>query len=134
MTESAKLEIPQQLRELTERNIEQARTGYGQFMDAVAQAMGIWVTAIPANPMTSGFKVVQDRAIEFAKQNAEASFGLARGLTSAKDLTDVMWLQARHAQTLVQTYAQQAQELGCLMIGASQNLVQKQTTGQPIEP
>jgi hypothetical protein len=31
-------EIPQQLRELAERNVEQARAAYGQFMDAIAQA------------------------------------------------------------------------------------------------
>ena len=35
MPEKQVFEIPQQLRELTEKNIEQARTTYGQFMDAM---------------------------------------------------------------------------------------------------
>jgi hypothetical protein len=34
------LKIPHQLRELTEKNLEQARAGYGQFLDAMNQAMG----------------------------------------------------------------------------------------------
>ena len=125
MAGSPNFEIPQQLRELTEKNLEQARAGYGQFLDAMTQAMGIWSKAAPANAMTAGFKVVQDRAIKFAKQNAEACFNLASELANAKDLTDIMGIQARHAQTLMQTYALQAQELSRLMMEASQNMGQK---------
>jgi hypothetical protein len=40
MVEKQPLEIPQQLRELAEKNFEQARAAYAQFMDAMAQAMG----------------------------------------------------------------------------------------------
>ena len=42
MTEKQTFEIPQQLRELAEKNVEQARTAYGQFMDAMAQAVSAW--------------------------------------------------------------------------------------------
>ena len=42
MPEKQAFEIPQQLRELAEKNIEQARTAYGQFMDAMTQAMSAW--------------------------------------------------------------------------------------------
>jgi hypothetical protein len=125
MAVSPNFEIPQQLRELAEKNLEQARAGYGQFMDAMTQAMGMWAQGAPAHPMTAGFKVVQDRAIKFAKQNAEAYFNLASELANAKDLTDVMGIQARHAQTLMQTFALQAQELGRLMMEASHSLGQK---------
>src|SRR4029077_20869234 len=59
MAVSPNFEIPQQLRELAEKNLEQARAGYGQFMDAMTQAMGMWAQGAPANPMTAGFKVVQ---------------------------------------------------------------------------
>ena len=52
MAQPPNFEIPQQLRELTEKNLEQARAGYGQFMDAMTQAMGFWTQAAPANPMT----------------------------------------------------------------------------------
>jgi len=125
MAQPPTFEIPQQLRELTERNLEHARTAYGQFMDAMTQAMGVWANAAPASAMTSGFKVVQDRAVKFAKQNAEACFNLASELANAKDLTDVMSIQTRHAQTLMQTYALQAQELGRLMMEAAQSMQQK---------
>ena len=45
-------------------------------MDAMAQATGMWMAAMPSNEMTSGFKVIQEQAIQFAKQNAEACFAL----------------------------------------------------------
>ena len=65
---------------------------------------------------------MQDRAVRFAKQNAEACFSLASELASAKDISDVLAIQSRYAQTQMQAYALQAQELGRLMAEATQNL------------
>ena len=125
MAQPPTFEIPQQLRDLTEKNLEHARATYAQFMDAMTQAMGVWTNATPANSMTSGFKVVQERAVKFAKQNADACFNLASELANAKDLTDVLSIQSRHAQTQLQAYALQAQELSRLMMEAAQNIQQK---------
>lgn len=115
-------EMTQQIRELAKKNVEQARAAYGQYMDAMTQAMGIWSKGIPENQMTSGFKVVQDRAIGFAKQNAEAGFALAADLAKAKDIAEMMSMQNRYAQTQMQSYALQAQELGRLMTEAVQGM------------
>ena len=115
------IEIPQQLREMAEKNVEQARGAYTQFMDAMTQAMGMWMNAMPQNEMTSGFKVVQERAISFGKQNAEAGLAFASELANAKDFRDVLAIQSRYAQTQMQNYALQAQELGRLMAEAAQN-------------
>ena len=111
-------EIPQQFRELAEQNIEQASAAYWQFMDAMTQAMAMWWGALPPNEMTSGFKTVQDRAVRFAKQNADAGFALASSLANAKDVRDVLALQSQYAQSQMQRYAGQAQELGRLMTEA----------------
>jgi hypothetical protein len=121
MTQNQPFEMPKQLRELAEKNVEQARAAYAQFMDAMTQAMSMWSTA-PSNAMTSGFKDVQELAIRFAKENAEAGFALASDLANAKDIQGVMTLQSRYAQTQVQSYARQAQELGRLMAEAVQSL------------
>jgi hypothetical protein len=125
MAQYQHFEIPQQLRELAERNVEQARAAYGQFMDVMAQATDIWMAAMPASEMTSGWKVVQERAIRFAKQNADACFALASELANAKDIQDALAIQARYAQTQMQSYALQAQELGRLMGEVSQNMQPK---------
>lgn len=122
MAQTPPFEIPQQLRELAEKNVEQARSAYGQFMDAMVQATSMWSMAMPANSMTSGFKTVQERAVRFAKQNAEAGFALASELANAKDISDVLAIQSRYAQTQMQAYALQAQELGRLMAEATQSM------------
>jgi len=111
MVEQQEFQIPQQLRELAEKNVEQARVAYGQFLDGMAEAVRAWST-VPSAVMTSGFKVVQERAIQFAKENAEAGFALASELAKAKDLQDVLRLQSNFAQMQMQSYARQAQELG----------------------
>ena len=122
MAQNQPFEIPQQLRELAERNVEQARTAYGQLMAAMAQATGMWTSAVPSNEMTSGFKVVQEQAIQFANQNAEACLALTSELANAKDIQDVLAIQSRFAQTQMQAYALQAQELGRLMAEAAQGV------------
>ncbi len=121
MPQNQPFEMPKQLRELAEKNVEQARAAYAQFMDAMTQAMSAWSTA-PSSMMTSGFSDVQELAIRFAKENAEAGFALARELANAKDIQGVLSLQSRYAQTQVQSYAHQAQELGRLIAEAVQSL------------
>ena len=118
MAKNEPFDIPQQFRDIAEKNVEQASAAYGQFMNAMTQAMGMWWGALPPNEMTSGFKSVQDRAVRFAKQNADAGFALASSLANAKDIQDVIALQTHYAQSQMQTYALQAQELGRLMAEA----------------
>ena len=120
MPEKQAFEIPQQLLDLAEKNVEQARATYGQFMDAMTQAMSAWSSA-PANTMASGFKAVQERAVQFAKENAEAGFALARELAKTTDLQEVLRLQSNFAQQQMQAYARQAQDLGRLMAEATRS-------------
>jgi hypothetical protein len=121
MAQNQPFELPKQLRELAETNVEQARAAYAQFMDAMTQAMSAWSTA-PSNVMTSGFRDIQELAIRFAKENAEAGFALAKEFANAKDIQGVITLQSRYAQTQLRSYAHQAQELGRLMAEAVENM------------
>jgi len=122
MAQNQHFDVPRQLRELTERNVEQARGAYCQFMDAMVQATNMWLEAIPSNKTTSGLKAVNERALRFAKQNGEACFALASELANARDIQDVLGIQGRYAQTQIQAYALQAQELGSMMAAASQSM------------
>ena len=124
MVSKSPFELPEPFRELAEKNVAQARAAYGQFMDAMAQAMDMWSKAMPSNDVTSGFKVAQERAIRFAKQNAEAGFALASELANARNIQDVLAIQSRYAQTQMQAYALQAQELGRLITEAAQGSIQ----------
>ena len=115
-------EIPQQIRDLAEKNVEQARAAYDQFMGAMTQAVDRWSKVMPANEMTSGFKAVQGLATSFAKQNAEAGFALVSELAKANNIQEVLALQSRHAQAQMQAYALQAQHLGQLLAQSAQSI------------
>jgi hypothetical protein len=114
-------EIPKQMRDLAEQNVQQARAAYGQFMNVMSQAMSMWFGAMPANAMTSGFKTVQERATQLAKRNADAAFALADDIANARDLQEIFKLQTEFAQSQMQAYAVQAQELARLMAEAAQS-------------
>ena len=77
-------ELIQGFRELAERNIEQARTAYGFYLDTVADALRSWSSS-PS--LDSRFKNVQALAMQFAKENSESAFALGKGLAAAKDPT-----------------------------------------------
>jgi hypothetical protein len=124
MGENPSFEIPPELRDMAEKNVEQARAAYGQFMDFLTQAMGAWA-ASPAGTEMSGYKAVQERAIAFAKENAERSFALASDLARAKDVQEVVTLQSRYAQTQMQTFGIQAQQLAWLMADALRDMQSK---------
>lgn len=111
-------ELIQGFRELAERNIEQARTAYGYYLDAVADALKVWSSS-PS--LDSRFKDVQDLAMQFAKENGESSFALGKDLAAAKDLPQIVTLQNRYAQVQMETYARQAQDLGRAMAAAAQS-------------
>ena len=121
MTENNPFEIPPQVRDLAEKNIDQARQFYNQWMEGISQVMSMW-SATPAGGMVPGFDSLRERAIKFAKDNAEAAFALAEELAQAKDMQHLMTLQSQYAQAQMRSYAVQTQELGRLMTEALQSM------------
>ena len=117
MPRNKPFEIPQELRQLAEENVERARQLYLQFIESVAQTMAVWGMP-PSDTITPGFNRVRARAVRFAKENADAAFRLAREIANAKDLQELLRLQTRYVQSQMRWYADQTQEFGQLMVGA----------------
>jgi hypothetical protein len=122
MSENQMFEIPSEMRDIAEKNVEQARVAYGQFMEFMSQAMNAWSST---GPEAANFKALQERAVAFAKENAERSFALASDLAKAKDMQEVVTLQSRYVQTQMQTFGIQAQQLSWLMADAFRNMQAK---------
>ena len=108
-------EIPEQMRQMAEQSVHQARSAYGQFMDAMLQAQKMWLSNLPANSATDGFKEVQELGVKFARDNSDTALNLASELSKAKDFSEVLSIQSRYAQTQMQTFTMQGQELGRMM-------------------
>jgi hypothetical protein len=121
MSQNQPFDIPQELRQLAEQNVEKARQLYLQFIEGVAQTMAVW--AVPASDsISSGFNRVRARAVKFAKENADAAFNLAREVAKAEDIQELLNLQSRYVQSQMRWYADQTQEFGHLMTAVVGNM------------
>ena len=118
MYDKPQFEIPEAVRELAERNVEQARSAYNQFMDMARRVQDSLASSQGA--MASGALEMQTRVAKFAEENIQASFAFASDLSRARDLKEYLEIQQRYAQKQMQAYAHQAQELGKLMSEAAQ--------------
>lgn len=118
MYDKPQFDIPDAVRELAERNVEQARTAYQQFLDMARQAQDMVTKSQGA--MTAGALDIQTRALRFAEKNIDEIFNFASELARARDLKQYMEIQSRYAQRQMQTYAEQAQELGRMMAETAQ--------------
>jgi phasin len=118
MTDKPAMEIPAAVRDMAERNVEQAHAAYTKFMEMARQAQDM--VSKSSEAVTSSAREVQARALKYAQENMDASFAFASDLAKARDLKEFLEIQQRHAQKQVMTYTQQAQELGRLMADAAQ--------------
>jgi hypothetical protein len=131
MAKDEQSEMTRQFRELTERNLEQARAAYNQYFDTVAKAMGAWTQAPAA---MTGLREVQDLTIRLARENAEAAFALGSKLANAKDLQDVVNIQSRYAQEQIQAYGRQAEELSQVLASAASQASEASPKERPPKP
>jgi len=110
MAATDRFEIPQEMRAFAEKSVEQAKQAFDGFMSAAQNA----VTAFEghAESARKGARHVTDKAMSFAEQNVSTSFDFAQKLLRAKDLQEVMRLQAEFVRSQMQVLAEQARELG----------------------
>jgi phasin len=122
MLEGRPFAIPDQLRRLWESNLEQARLAYGQFIDIIARANALLTGVMPTSEAASGYEEIQQRTVQFAKQNGDAYFSFVDDLAKANDLQDALAIQNRYVQTQMQLFTVQTQELGRLIAQATQRI------------
>ena len=122
MLEGRPFAIPDQLRRLWESNLEQARLVYGQFVDMIARANALLTGVMPTSEAATGFEEIQQRTVQFVKQNADVYFSFLDDLAKANDLREALALQNRYVQTQMQLFTVQAQELGRLIAEATQRI------------
>lgn len=123
MVDKPQFEIPDAVRDIAERNVEQARAAYSQFLDMARQAQD--VVSKSSDAMAEGAREIQSRALRYTQDNLEASFNFASDLARARDLKEYLEIQTRFAQRQMKVYADQAQDLGRLVGDAAQKAQRK---------
>jgi len=112
------MDIPENIRQMTEKNVEQSRAAYNQFLEMARKAQEMAQQSSGA--MTKAAMEVQAEFMRYSQHNMEAGFQAAGELAKARDMKEYFEIQSRHAQRQMQTYVQQAQDLGRLMAQAAQ--------------
>ncbi len=103
-------EIPQDMRAFAEKSVAQAKQAFDGFMSAAHQAVNTFEGQ--AETARKGAKSVAEKAIGFAERNVTTSFEFAQQLVKAKDVQEVLKLQADFVRNQMQVLAEQAKELG----------------------
>jgi len=109
MADKPNFDIPQSMRDIAERNIDQAREAYERFMDMTKKAQAMTPTA--SGPIGTGTDRLQRKALDFAEENMEASFSFATQIAQASDMTEALRLQQQYAQEQMQAYIEQTQAM-----------------------
>jgi len=118
MNDANNFDIPAPVRQMAEKSVEQTKEAYDRMMDAARQAQGMFANS--TNMMGMGGKEIQEKTMQYAEANVQASFDLAERLVKAKDLQEVMEIQTQYARQQMEAYTQQAQEISKLMAEAAQ--------------
>jgi phasin len=110
MNAAEPFQIPPEMRAFAEKSVEQAKQAFDGFMTAAHQT----VTTLEgqAEAARQGAKDVGEKAIDFAEQNIASSFDFAQKLVRAKDVKEMLELQAAYVKTQMEVLAEQAKELG----------------------
>jgi phasin len=103
-------QIPPEMRAIAEKSVEQAKQAIEGFLAAAQNT----VSAIEGQAETArkGAKDVSLKTMDFAERNIANSFDFAQKLIRAKDMQEMLELQASYVRTQMQVLAEQAKELG----------------------
>ena len=110
MAASDRFEVPPEMRAFGEKSVEQARQAVDGFISAAHQAMSAFEGQ--AETARKGARDVTEKAMTFAERNIASAFAFAQDLVQARDLQEVLRLQADYIRQQMQALHEQAQELG----------------------
>jgi phasin len=109
MADKKGYEIPNEMRDFAERSVEQARKAFDSFMTAAHKATHTFGSSTEV--AQAGAKDISRQAMTYAESNVAATFDFARKLLAAKDVAEVLQLQAQFAQSQMESLGRQMQEM-----------------------
>lgn len=113
MYDTPQFDIPAAVSDLAERNVTQVRQSYEQVLGLIRKAQEAAIKSHGA--LAQSAAEIQAKSLEFAQANVESSFRFAAEIARARDLKEYLEVQSRYAQSQLDAYAQQAQEITRLM-------------------
>src|SRR5215212_7176640 len=120
-------QIPEKMREMADKSVEQAKKAVDQFLDATQKAVA--TAEGSAKSLREGAADVNRQALAFIEDNIAASFAFAQRLVQARTVEEMAALQREFVQAQMKTAADQGQQLGHMM-GKAASSATKPNSGQ----
>ncbi len=103
-------EIPNEVRDFAEKSVDQARKAVDGFLGAASKAVSAAETQ--AAGVQANSREMAQKAIGYAEQNIAAGFELAQKMVRAKDVQELMQLQAEYMKSQMAAMQTQIQDVG----------------------
>ena len=104
--------IPERVRDLAEKTVAQTRVAYDRSMDAFDASLTTFERSFDA--AGQGAAAFNRKIVDIARRNVDASFDLAKSLAGAKNLADMVELQAAYWRKQFGVLTAQAEEVRAL--------------------
>jgi len=103
-------EIPEQMRDVAEKSVNQARSAFEQFLNATQKAMA--TAEGSAKAVSGGAADLSRQSLAFAEENLAASFDLAQRLVQARTVQEIAALQQEFIRRQMKAMTEQGKTLG----------------------
>ncbi len=101
--------VPEAVRSMAERAVTQSREAYEKAKDTLEEA--VETLELSLDKAGQGAVAINRKVIDMAQTNLNSGFDLAKDLAGAKNLTQIVELQAAFARKQFQAVMAQAQEI-----------------------
>lgn len=102
-------EIPEQMRDLAENNVEQARKAFDDFMAATQKAVSSMEDS--ASAVQGGALDFNKKALSYAEENVAKAFDFAQKAMKAGDVQDLLQIQNEFLRSQMASLGEQARDL-----------------------
>ena len=116
--------VPEAMRAMAEKVVDRSREAYDRSKDALDASVTTFERSFDA--AGQGAVAFNRKFIDITQRNVNTAFDLAKSLSGAKNVSEMVELQTAYWQKLLNTMTSQAEEVRALMTKVAG------TTGEPI--
>lgn len=103
-------EIPNEMRAMAERSVEQAKLAFNNYMQAAQEAVAGLEERVKASQV--GAQGISKKAMTYAETNVLSTFEFAQKIVQAKDIQEFIKMQTDFVQSQMKALSDQVKDLG----------------------
>ena len=108
MNEIKSTQVPEAVRDFSEKGLDQARGVFESFIDTAEKALD----AMPLQPLAAPVKDLIRSTLGFTEKNMKAAFDHAQRMVHAKDMQEAVQIQTEFLQSQFTAVQEQMKKLG----------------------